>query len=59
MKTNNFYRDVEYVMSKATASNLLKTRKPGEMGMSPQVWLVNYVNDTYRIKGHCTRVTIE
>lgn len=59
MKTNNYYRDVEYVMSKATASNLLKTRKPGEMGMSPQAWLVNYVNETYGIKGHCTKVTIE
>ncbi len=50
--------NVEYIMPKAMADELLKNRKGTDKNMRPQDYLVRYVNEQCGLLYNCTKVTI-
>ena len=48
----------EYIMDKAFADSILKTRKGEEKNMRPQDYLLQYVNATFGLKEHCSKVSV-
>ena len=56
--TNNFYRPVEYQMTKTAFQELLKTRTAEESKMNPYAFVMKVVNETYGIKGNVKKINI-
>ncbi len=54
MKAGN----IEYIMSKTMADELLKTRRAEEKKMQPKDFLVKCVNEEFGLMYNCTKVTI-
>ena len=52
-----FYNEIEYEMPKELAKQLLATRKGTDQNMNPQAFLCKVVNEEFRIKGNCVKVT--
>ena len=51
------YGEIEYEMPKELAKHILATRKGPDQNVHPQVFLCRVVNEEFRIKGNCTKVT--
>lgn len=49
---------VEYQMPKKMADILLKERKGADRNMRPQEYLVKIVNNEFRLKNTCVKVTV-
>lgn len=47
---------IEYKMPKAKADTLLKDRSGTDARMHPQAYLCKVVNESYGLKGYCTKV---
>ena len=49
--------NIEYKMSAEMAKSILKTRKGAELKTHPQVYLCQYVNEKFGLKGTCVKVS--
>lgn len=49
---------MEYIMSPQMAESLLQLRKGEEKKLTPQQFLVKYVNETFGLLYNCVKVTI-
>lgn len=54
----NFYRPVEYQMTKTTFQELLKTRQPEDMKQNPYAYVMKVINETYGIKGNVKKLNL-
>ena len=50
---------IEYIMPAAMAAALLKSRKGEELKMKPNTFLCKVVNESFGLKGYCTKVVRE
>lgn len=55
--TKPFYGGIEYEMPAQMAKTLLLERHGEDKNMNPQDYLKKIVNETFRIKGYCVKVT--
>ena len=53
-----YYGEIEYEMSKLMAKELLNERKGADRNIHPQVYLCKVVNESFGLKGNCTRVIL-
>lgn len=51
-----YYGGIEYEMTKLMAKEILNERKGADRNVHPQVYLCKVVNETFGLKGYCTRV---
>lgn len=52
-----FYNEIEYEMPAELAKHILATRKGPDQNVHPQAFLCRVVNEEFKIKGNCTKVT--
>ena len=52
-----YYGGIEYEMPKLMAKEILNERKGADKNIHPQAYLCKVVNETFRLKGNCVKVT--
>lgn len=56
MKKNS---SIEYKMSKAMFQSLLRDRAENEKKLNPYSYVMNILNEQYRLRGRVTRIIID